>query len=88
VVANQRGYAGLGAGRKRAETKTRIMEAGTEGWELVESRKSWEEEQGQAVDAQAETIHDDESDVGAKPMEASFLHRMARLIQSVRGWQQ
>jgi hypothetical protein len=90
VVANQRGYAGLAAGRKKAGTRTRIVEVGTEGWELVESRKSREEEQGKAVDAQAEkeTIRDGENDIAAKPMKDSILHRMARRVQSIRGSQQ
>jgi predicted phosphodiesterase len=85
VVANQRRYAGLGAGRKRVGTKVRVVEAGKEEWEVVESRKSCEGEQVQGTDTQNKVVDDGEKEADASPPKVSLLHRMSRRIQGLHG---
>ncbi|KAH8707626.1 hypothetical protein GQ44DRAFT_691291 [Phaeosphaeriaceae sp. PMI808] len=87
VVANQKGYAGLGARKKKVGMKARVVEAGEEGWEMVEKRKSCEEEQIRATDTKTEkvVVDDGEKEIDAKTPKVSLLHRMTRRIQSLRG---
>jgi predicted phosphodiesterase len=40
VVTNQRGYAGLGAGKKQVAIKAKVVKAGKERWEVVERSRS------------------------------------------------
>jgi hypothetical protein len=86
VVANQKGYAGLGAGRKKVGLKAKVIESGKERWEVVEKRKSGEEEQIRAIDTHTEkrVVDDGEKEVDTKTLKASLLHRITRRIHSIR----
>ncbi|EOA83483.1 hypothetical protein ACJQWK_00341 [Exserohilum turcicum] len=85
VVANQRGYAGLGAGRKKPGIKVKVVEAGKEGWEVVEKRRS-EEEQIQTKNAEAEIPVDKAGPtINVDKPKVSILHRVSKRVQCFRG---
>ncbi|KAH7348138.1 hypothetical protein BKA66DRAFT_516749 [Pyrenochaeta sp. MPI-SDFR-AT-0127] len=86
VVANQKGYAGLGAGRQ-AGMKAKVVEAGKEAWELAERRRSGEEDQTRATDMQIEkeVVGNGEKRIDAKSPKVSLLHRMICRIRSLCG---
>ena len=83
TVANQRGYAGLGAGRKKVGVKTKVVEAGEEGWEVVGQKLS-EGKHSRAIDrpTPSEVVDNEEEQIDAKKPKASLLHRMTRRLHS------
>lgn len=45
IIANQKGYAGITAGRKKVGMEAKVVVVGEEGWVVVDGRKSGKEEQ-------------------------------------------
>lgn len=86
VVANQKGYARLGAGRARAGVEPKIVEAGKEGWKIVGRRKGGGEEQIQETNTQAqkEVANHVEKEQDSSRPENSLFHRLTKRIQKLR----
>ncbi|RMZ72878.1 Ser Thr phosphatase superfamily [Pyrenophora seminiperda CCB06] len=90
VVANQKGYAGLGAAGKKARMKVKVVEAG-KVWTVVamQRKKSCEEEQAQATDTQTRgkvgrTTGGADTDVRIR--KRAFCHRLAGRLHRLWGW--
>ncbi|CAE7217524.1 hypothetical protein P3342_013183 [Pyrenophora teres f. teres] len=82
VVANQRGYAGLGAAGKKRRMKAKVVEAG-DVWAVVERRESYQKDDIRAIDVATENVlvNDRKEEYNAKPPETSLRYQIARQIQ-------
>jgi hypothetical protein len=81
VIANQKGYDRSGAGNKKVGMKVSVVEAGKEGWEVVESRKRGGEEQIRATYTHTKAVVDDgEKETDGRTSKVSLLHRVTRWI--------
>ncbi|OAL02830.1 hypothetical protein IQ06DRAFT_245570 [Phaeosphaeriaceae sp. SRC1lsM3a] len=84
VIANQRGYTGLGARRKSASARVKIVEAGIKDW-VVLKKSNNSEESIPATSLQNKEVEDDcEKESCANQPRVSLVHRIARRVQGRR----
>jgi hypothetical protein len=84
VVANQKGYVGLGAGKKKMGMKVKVVEVDKEAWRMIKKTHTSEEDPFQATEWQVEQKVDDDrkKDSEARMSKPSLLRRIRRWLRN------
>jgi hypothetical protein len=84
VVANQKGYVGLGAGKKKMGMKVKVVEMDKEAWRMIKRTHTSEEDPFQAKEWQVEQKVDDDrkKDSEARMSKRSLLRRIRRWLRN------
>jgi hypothetical protein len=84
VIANQKGYAGLGAGKKKMGMKAKVVEIDREGCRLIERTKSNEEDEVRATEMQVEpkVETDRKKEPEARTPRRSLLRRVHKWLRN------
>jgi hypothetical protein len=84
VVANQKGYVGLGAGKKKMGMKVKVVEMEKETWRMMERTKTSEEHQIRATETQVEPKAGDDrkKEAEARTPKRSLLRRIHKWLRN------